>query len=147
MLTSLRLLVAKHWRLTIAAGITLLFGLVLWKNHHSYRDKSKKWKTLKSLVDTSLILAATRLPAILVSWCVVWLALPIKNHGLKVTVTVLSSVLFGLLVVYQIELIVLLSIPAVDLISGQRGLLGEWEKAIAKRRASRVVTLDSVEVS
>jgi hypothetical protein len=126
----------KSWIAFWTTALALLLGLLFWKNTKSYAQRSRLWRLGKSLVDFALILmAAIRLPALLIGWCVLWATRPIKHPALKATVAVIAGLLFGLAGHAAMEILVLCSVFAVDLVTGRAGFLRRWEESKPGPRA------------
>lgn len=120
-------MVVKRFYLAVGAGILALFGLAYWKNNISYRHKRVRWRIGKSVVDCSLVvLSAVYLPALLVSWSVMWLTRPLKQRGVQMTIAVILGVVFGTISGVALEILCLLGIVSVDLVTGEQGLYGWW---------------------
>jgi hypothetical protein len=134
----------KKW---VALWVTLtvvLGALLFWKNSFTYPLYSTKWRVGKSLADLVLILfAAVRLPALLIAWCVLWATRPIRSPGLRTTAAVIIGATLGLLAsatVGVMEIVVLLSVFAIDLVTGKQGFIGYREQY--RQQQSRKVQHD-----
>lgn len=116
-------------------GILLgaLFGLVYWHNCWAYQERTWKFKLFKSCVDWSLItLLAWRLPAMLVAWGVYWLVRPIKDRAVAITISVFAGMALSSLNMWLVEGLCLISVFAVDLITGTNGFMLHHGKARAE---------------
>lgn len=126
--------IAAAW----ATAIALLLGLVWWKNKRSYRERSWRWRLSKTLIDTGLIiLAAARLPMLLVTWAVLWLIRPIRSPGLKATLGVILGTSLGLMTAAGtgiMEILVIFSAFSIDLITGNGGFLKYWKMTEPKSK-------------
>jgi hypothetical protein len=120
----------KKW-VAFWVTVTAILGLLLfWKNTKTYAEESVLWRIGKSLIDMGLILlCAIRLPALLIGWCVLWLTKPIEHPALRTTMAILTGMLLAVAGQTAIEILVLLSIFAVDLVTGKQGFLLNWKKA------------------
>jgi hypothetical protein len=103
-----------------AGTLALLSGILLWRNKRKYRSKSVLWLITKSATELAiLMLSAFRMPALLCAWIGVWVTKPIKASWLRVTVGVVLSIGLGWLMAFGMEIILLLSVFAVDDITGE----------------------------
>jgi hypothetical protein len=122
----------KKWLALWAAAIAVLAGLLFWKNSSLYPSKSRRWCAGKSFADLALILvAAAYLPALLITWCVMWITKPIKSPGLRATAGILVGAVLGLLSTAAtgvMELVVLVSAFAIDIVTGHGGFLGHLDR-------------------
>jgi hypothetical protein len=129
----------KKWFAFWAAAIGVLGLLLYWKNAYTYSHQSLMWKVGKSFADlVVIILAAARLPALLVAWCILWLTRPIKTPVWRTTVAVVIGTILGVLAsttVGAMEIIVLLSVFAVDLVTGKQGFLGHRQRYQEKQKS------------
>lgn len=108
----------------VSLGVACLFGLCFWNNKRSYKDKSWQWRTGKSLIETLIIsLSAWKFPVILVGWSTIWFTRPCKTPVYRVALGVIASVLFGFMEVYIFEAVILVSVFAIDLVTGTNGFL------------------------
>lgn len=121
-------------RVVLAASslVSLLLLLTLWKNSFSYKAKSKLWIVTKSVCDTAIIVtSAIYLPQLLVAWCALWLTRPFGNNrfiGVKMTIGIIVGTILGVTSFVFIEILVLFSVVAVDLVTGQNGWWGFYER-------------------
>ena len=119
----------KTFYLYMGCLLSALFGIVLWKNCVSYRERSWKFKILKSFGDWSLIsLLAWKLPALLVAWAVNWVTFPITDRNTRVTLSVFAGIAFSTLHTSILELLALLSVFSVDIITGNNGFIGHLDR-------------------
>lgn len=108
-------------------GVLALFGLAYWKNTFSYSFKSINWRLGKSAIDCILVvLSALYLPALLVGWVVMWLTRPIQRRGIQITLAVILGIIFSSVGGVALEVLCVLSIFAVDLLTGKQGCYGWW---------------------
>jgi hypothetical protein len=114
-----------------AATIVFLSGLLLWRNKRKYPSKRVYWLITKSLTELTIVVtSAIRMPALLCAWISLWVTKPIKEPWLRTTVGVLLAVGLGWLALFGMEVILLLSVLAVDDITGeQSGFLGNLKRA------------------
>lgn len=118
----------KRLYLAAIAGTSALFGLAYLKNTYSYKSKSLNWRLGKSLADTALVvLTAYKLPAMLVAWLVMWITRPLKRRGIQVTLSIIFGIIFHSIGGYVLEVLCILSIVAVDLVTGSNGIYGWWK--------------------
>lgn len=118
----------KRLYLAMTAGIVILYSLCVWKNTISYGFKTIQWRLVKSAIDCGIIvLAALYLPALLIGWCTMWLTRPITKRGVQITLAILLGVAFGTIGGVALEALCLLSVFAVDLLTGQQGIYGWWK--------------------
>ena len=93
-----------------------------------YRDKGKMWQATKSIAELGLIITlAWKLPALLIAWIINWLTWPIVNRDVRITVSVFSGIMLSTANQSFLEVILLLSVFAIDRITG--GVLRHWNKA------------------
>lgn len=108
-----------RWRLLWAAAIAAVAGLVVWRNLRLYPKKHWHFHCWKSLVDTLLVVGlAWKFPVLLVVWTVTWLTRPIKTKIVQVSVGVGLGYIMMVCSATVFEVIVLLSILAIDQVSG-----------------------------
>jgi len=119
----------------IAIGITVLFAMLLWRNFTLYKEHSKVWRIGKSCIDLSIIVAlAWRLPVLLVAWCIQWIVRPLRNPMARATIGVFASLAFGFFHQYTMEILLVSSVFAVDLVTGNNSFLRHWNETEHKKR-------------
>lgn len=117
----------KKFYIGMYLGILGLFALALWKNSHSYSLKPRKWRIVKSIIDTATVIcAAVYLPALLVGWTVMWLTRPIRRRGIQLTLALILGIAFSSVGGVLLELLCVLGIFSVDLLTGRQGIYGWW---------------------
>lgn len=124
-----------------AATIAFLSGLLLWRNKRKYPSKSVLWLILKSLSELAiLVLSALRMPALLCAWIGLWVTRPIKEPWLRTTIGVILGFGLGYLMLFGMEILLILSVFAVDDITGEKNgflkNLKEARNADTKRRVT-----------
>ena len=123
----------KRLHIAMCLSILALLGLAWWKNKYSYSTKTPRWRAVKSVVDTTLVvLSAMYLPALLISWIVVWLTRTVRGRGVQVTLAVIFGIVFGSISGYALEVLCVLGVISVDLVTGETGLWAWLTKPIPK---------------
>jgi hypothetical protein len=114
----------------------LLSGLLFWINTRKYSSKSVLWRMSKAGAEVGiLVLSATQLPALLVCWLGLWLMRPIETPWIKATVGVIAGIIFSFFATFALEVLLILSIFAIDDITGaSSGFLKNWQMAKERDR-------------
>lgn len=79
----------------VAAVIAAAFTACLWKNWLTYRRKSWRWLSTKTIVDTALAAVLVMfMPLLLSVYCTLWAAHHVKPGWKQSTVSVFASTFF-----------------------------------------------------
>jgi hypothetical protein len=118
----------KRLYIATSVAIAALFAISVWKNHVCYGFKSWTWQIVKSVIDTTLVVAsALYSPAFLVSWSVAWFSRPfVKSGYMQLTIGVAAGILFHSIGGIALEVLCITGIFSVDLTTGMLGAYGWW---------------------
>jgi|SRR5271166_802441 len=137
----------KRLYAAVCVGVLALYGLAFWKNTRSYSFKTTNWRLGKSAIDCILVvLSAIYLPALLVGWVVMWLTKPINTRGVQITLAVILGIIFSSIGGVALEVLCILSIFAVDLLTGSQGVYGWWKTGPPSTFMPNLVTHDDFTV-
>jgi polyferredoxin len=120
------------WLAFWAVAITIVGGLLFWRNTKRYRLKSAVWRMGKSIVELLILVAlAAFLPALLIAWIVLWICKPIKRPWARAIVGVVSGIGLALCSHVALEILVILGAFGIDLKTGahEGGFMNCWRKA------------------
>lgn len=108
-----------RWKIYWSILIGGLLALLVYKNWRQFRDKSKQWIITKSGLEFAGILAAAiYLPALLIAYVSIWITQPIKYMSVRIGISVIVGVILTLMSGFVLEGLVVLSVFAVELVSG-----------------------------
>lgn len=108
-----------RFKLYWAALVSALIGVVYWKNHRMYRDKSRKFKLVKTGIESSILAsAAAWLPAFFVVYGTAYTTKPLeKRPYIRMGVAAVVGITLMVSMTYVLELVVLLGVWAIELLS------------------------------
>ena len=114
--------------IVLSAGLS---GLLFWRNTKIYPLRSRAWRAAKSASEIAvLLLAALRLPVVLITWCCIWLTRPIRTPWIKATLGAIAGVILTAAALYSMELLLILGVLSIDDITGEReGFLKNFRRA------------------
>lgn len=108
------------WKLYWASMISIMVGLVFWKNHRLYPGKGYTWWITKTVVEAGILVIVTMYaPVLLVVYGSMWIteSINIKSNKLKIGLGVLIGMMLALLADLVLEVLVVLGIFSIELVS------------------------------
>ncbi len=112
-------------------------GLLFWRNAKIYPFRSRSWRAAKSACEVAvLVLSVLCLPAVLITWCCIWLTRPIRTPWINATGGAVVGVILSAAALYSMELLLIFGALSIDDITGEReGFLKNFRRA--KQAAAR----------
>lgn len=108
------------------AFISLIAGILFWRNVKKYPKRNKRWNAIKTLSETTILfLTIFFAPALLIGWCIGWIVRPIKGTWIKIVVGIVSGVVLAAISSIAAEILILIGIFSIDLKTGS-STTGGW---------------------
>ena len=118
----------RAWKFFWVALWTILIGSLLTKNIVKYKEKPILWNMGKTCLDSIIIIvSAVYLPVFLVGIDGSWIASHFQNKWYKMLIGIVSGIALGVVSVYCMELVIILSIFGIDSKTGpEEGIIKRW---------------------